>query len=97
MRISDLSSDVCSSYLDDVAVAGHPAHVGGAPEDVVFLEVEHRLVGVGAEHQVAARGVQHALGLAGGPGGVEDEQRSEERRLGRECVSTCRSRWSPYH
>src|SRR3546814_12756654 len=24
-------------------------------------------------------------------------QRSEERRVGRECVSTCRSRWSPYH
>ena len=23
--------------------------------------------------------------------------RSEERRVGRECVSTCRSRWSPYH
>src|SRR3546814_13683576 len=25
------------------------------------------------------------------------EQRSEERRVGKECVSTCRSRWSPYH
>src|SRR3546814_13051417 len=25
------------------------------------------------------------------------EQRSEERRAGKECVSTCRSRWSPYH
>src|SRR3546814_12704982 len=24
-------------------------------------------------------------------------QRSEERRVGTECVSTCRSRWSPYH
>src|SRR3546814_6028724 len=24
-------------------------------------------------------------------------RRSEERRVGRECVSTCRSRWSPYH
>src|SRR3546814_11390729 len=32
--------------------------------------------------------------------GVEDtapEARSEERRVGKECVSTCRSRWSPYH
>src|SRR3546814_1646580 len=27
----------------------------------------------------------------------EFEQRSEERRVGKECVSTCRSRWSPYH
>src|SRR3546814_15585249 len=25
------------------------------------------------------------------------EHRSEERRVGKECVSTCRSRWSPYH
>src|SRR3546814_17722510 len=25
------------------------------------------------------------------------EPRSEERRVGKECVSTCRSRWSPYH
>src|SRR3546814_12637524 len=26
-----------------------------------------------------------------------DDLRSEERRVGKECVSTCRSRWSPYH
>src|SRR3546814_15052811 len=30
-------------------------------------------------------------GIQGGP------LRSEERRVGKECVSTCRSRWSPYH
>src|SRR3546814_1154767 len=30
-----------------------------------------------------------------GPG--EPVERSEERRVGKECVSTCRSRWSPYH
>src|SRR3546814_4759258 len=29
--------------------------------------------------------------------GVGLEARSEERRVGKECVSTCRSRWSPYH
>src|SRR3546814_14260305 len=28
---------------------------------------------------------------------VVDVVRSEERRVGKECVSTCRSRWSPYH
>src|SRR3546814_12134639 len=27
---------------------------------------------------------------------AEDATRSEERRVGKECVSTCRSRWSPY-
>src|SRR3546814_7665453 len=31
--------------------------------------------------------------MAGRPG----DMRSEERRVGKECVSTCRSRWSPYH
>src|SRR3546814_14574008 len=30
-------------------------------------------------------------------GSVDFEGRSEERRVGKECVSTCRSRWSPYH
>src|SRR3546814_15408029 len=29
--------------------------------------------------------------------GVPPVTRSEERRVGKECVSTCRSRWSPYH
>src|SRR3546814_1564914 len=45
-----------------------------------------------------------AIGLAGGKsellGAVRPvavAQRSEERRVGKECVSTCRSRWSPYH
>src|SRR3546814_12620310 len=28
---------------------------------------------------------------------VRNHRRSEERRVGKECVSTCRSRWSPYH
>src|SRR3546814_6440894 len=28
---------------------------------------------------------------------AERDTRSEERRVGKECVSTCRSRWSPYH
>src|SRR3546814_12432457 len=28
---------------------------------------------------------------------ARDQERSEERRVGKECVSTCRSRWSPYH
>src|SRR3546814_16900497 len=29
--------------------------------------------------------------------GDQEKARSEERRVGKECVSTCRSRWSPYH
>src|SRR3546814_1524669 len=34
---------------------------------------------------------------SGGPGGQSVNTRSEERRVGNESVSTCRSRWSPYH
>src|SRR3546814_1384973 len=37
------------------------------------------------------------LRLRLGAGSFERKQRSEERRVGKECVSTCRSRWSPYH
>src|SRR3546814_15925177 len=32
-----------------------------------------------------------------GPAWKPTDQRSEERRVGKECVSKCRSRWSPYH
>ena len=31
------------------------------------------------------------------PTDADSHYRSEERRVGKECVSTCRSRWSPYH
>jgi len=61
--------------VDDVGVAGHPAHIGGAPIDLALAIVEHVLEGHGRLQQVAAGGVQHALGLAGGAGSIEDEQR----------------------
>src|SRR3546814_14478070 len=37
------------------------------------------------------------LRLERSSGDIVFEGRSEERRVGKECVSTCRSRWSPYH
>src|SRR3546814_8313019 len=40
--------------------------------------------------------VEGTLGRLEGVRSVE-ANRSEERRVGKECVSTCRSRWSPYH
>src|SRR4029078_12993850 len=61
--------------VNDVAVAGDPADVGGAPLEVAAVIVEHVLVGYGGVEQIAAGGVQHALRLAGGAGGVKDEQR----------------------
>src|SRR3546814_3574584 len=63
MRISDWSSDVCSSDLRRRAV-------------------EHRQRDA-EDEQLRVEAAAHA--------------RSEERRVGKECVSTCRSRWSPYH
>src|SRR3546814_4917388 len=36
-------------------------------------------------------------GIRTGPNLFSEQGRSEERRVGKECVSTCRSRWSPYH
>src|SRR3546814_5527293 len=84
MRISDWSSDVCSSDLyknrygheftvfmncvEIPEISSHPTKCG---RDGI------RLMYVGGLH----------LG----------RMRSEERRVGKECVSTCRSRWSPYH
>src|SRR3546814_19109816 len=88
MRISDWSSDVCSS---DLVVA--LADVLGA-----FAPGQWRL----AEGDVADQ-VERADPLSQllldfvGQLVPQDALRSEERRVGKECVSTCRSRWSPYH
>src|SRR3546814_2942770 len=69
MRISDWSSDVCSSdLLASLITAPQPRGMFGTrPQGQGLL------------------------------GSLLSEARSEERRVGKECVSTCRSRWSPYH
>src|SRR3546814_2091973 len=77
MRISDWSSDVCSSDLRTAAYAGR----------------SRRPRRDGAGDDALARTVRVT---AGQPSPVI-VGRSEERRVGKECVSTCRSRWSPYH
>src|SRR3546814_14969244 len=88
MRISDWSSDVCSS---DLLVDRQRIHVGPQRD---------RLAVVGAADQLADEaGDGDAAGHLD-PEGFEllrHEVRSEERRVGKECVSTCRSRWSPSH
>ena len=61
--------------IHDVAVAGNPADIGSAPEDIIFAQVEHGLMRVGRPQQIPAGGMQHALGFTGAAGGVEDEQR----------------------
>src|SRR3546814_11958699 len=54
------------------------------------------------DHLLKARDAMHrreaVLRLVLGFGNaLVNHYRSEERRVGKECVSTCRSRWSPYH
>src|SRR3546814_9205283 len=73
MRISDWSSDVCSSDLD------------------VMLAM-NMLPGFKPVLGIECSGYIEAMGAD-----VTKAGRSEERRVGKECVSTCRSRWSPYH
>src|SRR3546814_10539930 len=91
MRISDWSSDVCSSDLT-YAVGNfrlqqrqHRNHFVGTDRTQVRRR-RHRCRRVLALAPPAQQFVQ---------GG--EQCRSEERRVGKECVSTCRSRWSPYH
>src|SRR3546814_17660934 len=86
MRISDWSSDVCSSDLLRPC-AGRSRH--GAMGIGSSLRRQDR-------QQVARRSAcrTHQRRTVGQRAG---QARSEERRVGKECVRTCRSRWSPYH
>src|SRR3546814_11078136 len=99
MRISDWSSDVCSSDLVEVdgrsiidvpnlvipdsgiTVVAGPSGSGKS----TLLRLCNRL-------EVPTRGVIRFRG-----DDIASLDRSEERRVGKECVSTCRSRWSPFH
>src|SRR3546814_5198869 len=75
MRISDWSSDVCSSDLDR-DVDANSVVLSLYRNDSDFADIA-----VGFNQASVATAVQ----------------RSEERRVGKECVRTCRSRWSPSH
>src|SRR6185369_12716358 len=58
--------------IDDVTVAHHPADVGGGEEGLAGIAAVDVLHGGGQRHGIAAGVALHALGLAGGAGGVED-------------------------
>src|SRR3546814_5009282 len=88
MRISDWSSDVCSSDLDAVEVLAEIGQRGA-----VIDGRAHRIAEVGHQRDAIGAGDHEGIVALGLP----DIGRSEERRVGKECVSTCRSRWSPYH
>src|SRR3546814_10805450 len=87
MRISDWSSDVCSSDLLQFNII---CHSQGCPDSRYMLAaVRDEYTGEPMYRRVASW-----TSMAGANKGTA---RSEERRVGKECVRTCRSRWSPYH
>src|SRR3546814_1119027 len=97
MRISDWSSDVCSSDLDRARpIATRLANLDREPEQARG-KVPRRGKLEPTRHAQAAVEVQNEA--VGRKARLYDlvAKRSEERRVGKECVSTCRSRWSPYH
>src|SRR3546814_12080423 len=63
---------------------------------VVVNDLGGSAQGDGANSSAADRVVEE-IRQAGGTAVANHDSRSEERRVGKECVSTCRSRWSPYH
>src|SRR3546814_1666322 len=97
MRISDWSSDVCSSDLTLMRYT---------PAGYVISPNRNLAPGgilcdpqIGCSDTVATFDVSSAYSkqFAQEMRLQSSFDRSEERRVGKECVSTCRSRWSPYH
>src|SRR3546814_4486846 len=111
MRISDWSSDVCSSDLLAFSYSQTPSwgtlfiawagareiRKGFGRRYPIYAAVrEGQRIGRAAQqiaHQDIAALLAEPLDAARTRLGIAD--RTEERRVGKECVSTCRSRWSP--
>src|SRR3546814_12888172 len=101
MRISDWSSDVCSS---DLRGEQPGPRIGFAHALEIVGNFDRRCVEAAAAYQrfdpahflaVVVLHFQYVL-----PAFRETDrafERSDERRVGKECVGTCRSRWSTYH
>src|SRR3546814_3889485 len=82
LRISDWSSDVCSSDLVERLVPAVSSALESWDARIPTSRLNAFLGQLVAATPPPVRG---------------GRQRSDERRVGKECVSTCRSRWSPYH
>src|SRR3546814_3654769 len=86
MRISDWSSDVCSSDLGTPPTKqGFMASMSSGEWEKLSM-ILSSLILVVYFRRVLISSLEYSSLM-----------RSEERRVGKECVSTCRSRWSPYH
>src|SRR3546814_14059724 len=100
MRISDWSSDVCSSDLDILgslieASNSYAEDLSSGLEDGTYEDtanLDDVEIAIATARKIldskSARFTQPSVK------GAEQKMRSEERRVGKECVSTCRSRWS---
>src|SRR3546814_13947054 len=102
VRISDWSSDVCSSDLGMANIAS--GLLGGMAGCAMIGQtvINIKSGGRGRLSTLVAGVVLLILVVFLGPWVSQIPMaalvaRSEERRVGKECVSTCRSRWSPYH
>src|SRR3546814_11360810 len=100
MRISDWSSDVCSSDLKGrVALLTRQGldwteRFGGLARSIADLPVKSALIDGEIVVQTET-GVARFTALVEALKSSSGDLRSEERRVGKECVSTCRSRWLP--
>src|SRR3546814_15023991 len=98
MRISDWSSDVCSSDLRfEFAEQVHQQRA--ISRDILDI-LEHRPAAVafdGADRLADRQAVRRDVLGPDADRNIARIIRSEERRVGKECVRTCRSRWSTYH
>src|SRR3546814_13660000 len=99
MRISDWSSDVCSSDLRVMAEIENQGEINreGILDRLENMYEKSRDISYETDEPIGALQDYHeriAELLKSFATGIT---RSEERRVGKECVSTCRSRWSPDH
>src|SRR3546814_8865555 len=99
MRISDWSSDVCSSDLDGYGAIG--AFVGVYLMTLMLTELVTNNAAAALAFPIAlstarAFDVDPTAFVMVVAYGASAGFRSDERRVGKECVRPCRSRWSPY-
>src|SRR3546814_15625204 len=95
MRISDWSSEVCSSDLLEVGLHRHPAETSiaiGIGDATVGEQVVHFLLALQAVDQLLRQRLLRQVAAGGGDAG-----RSDERRVGQQCGRPCRSRRLPSH
>src|SRR3546814_12548953 len=102
MRISDWSSDVCSSDLLHTEAAMLRQLIRSTAwqmDQKHHMEVTHLVAMCNYRaNRLVCEAADRAMQTCGGVGYSRHMplERSEERRVGKECVSTCRSRWSTY-